>query len=368
MQQRNTTMKDYGNYILSITGSDSMGQAGIQADVCTAALLGCQAATVTTSVTVQDERGIQYIHDLPESLIIEQIRSAITSVHPKTAKIGLIRGEQLIRTLRNEIIACRNIVLDPGISSSHGTDIADDATIHAIKQWLIPESTLLMLRCSDAERFLDFRITTDDDMIRAAQVFHHWGAQWVMLRGGQHTENKLTALLYGAGSQQFFSSYNIEGWKRHGVGSALSTAIAVFLSLGKSIPDAISHAHSFIHSQIVYRINAHNANGGARSSEIYNGFLSLIADHYTKAHEVSFYAEKLNISTRYLSQITQRTVCKSPKTIISEYLYNEAIALLSNTPLTIQEISIKLGFTSQAMFCRFFKKVSNNTPSEHRAL
>ena len=46
--------------ILTITGSDSTGGSGIQADIKTITMLGAYAATAITSVTAQDSAGMSY--------------------------------------------------------------------------------------------------------------------------------------------------------------------------------------------------------------------------------------------------------------------------------------------------------------------
>ena len=76
--------------VLSITGSDSTGKAGIQADIKTISAMGGYALTAVTSVTVQNSKGIQHIHDLPPESIVSQVRAIIDDVHPKSIKIGLL--------------------------------------------------------------------------------------------------------------------------------------------------------------------------------------------------------------------------------------------------------------------------------------
>ena len=95
--------------------------------------------------------------------------------------------------------------------------------------------------------------------------------------------------------------------------------------------------------------------------------MSLVAEHYREAHDVSFYADKLCITPRYLSQTTDKAVGKSPKQIIADYLMSEAKSYLDTTRLTVQEIADKLGFSSQALFCKFFRNQEKTSPSEYRS-
>ena len=149
------------------------------------------------------------------------------------------------------------------------------------------------------------------------------------------------------------------------MGGALSTAIATRLAFGDDMVTAIRNAHDYIHSQVVYNVSSETRN--PRLAELYNEFLSLIADNYSQAHDVAYYADKLAITTRYLSQVTRAMVDKSPKQIIDDYLLQETDILLSSTSLTIQEISDKLGFSSQVLLSKFYRSKKGMAPKEFRA-
>ena len=341
--------------ILSINGSDSTGQSGIQADIQTIAALGGYALTTITCAG-----GFA----LPSNIVVGQTSSIISTSHPKAIKVGLVTDCETVHLLRNEVIATSRLVVAPGIFDSDGKQMVSNDVIKAFARYLIPEALLLMLRCKDAEKLLGISIKTDDDMIEAAKQLREIGAEWVLLRGARHTKGRLTALLYGQDRAQFFTSYNTEGWQRHGVAGALSAAITTRLGMGDDVPTAIRNAHDFIHSQVVY-VKKDESNH--RSIDLYNAFVSLVAQHYREAHDVRFYADKLCITTRYLSQVTDKVVSKSPKQIIADYLMSEAKSYLETTRLTVQQIADKLGFSSQVLFCKFFKTQEKTSPSEYRS-
>ena len=349
--------------ILSINGSDSTGQSGIQADIQTIAALGGYAVTAITSIGNYPLAPCPM--PLPSDVVVAQVSSIINTLHPKSIKVGLVTDSETIRLLRNEVISTSRLVIAPGIYDIDGKQMIDDKAIEATRRYLVPEALLLMLRCKDAEKMLDLSIQTDDDMVEAARQLTEMGAEWVLLRGGRHTAGRLTALLYNSSTFQFFTSYNTEGWQRHGVAGALSAAITVRLGMGDDVPTAIRNAHDFIHSQVVYAKDTDEKN--RRSIDLYNAFVSLVAEHYREAHDVYFYADKLCITTRYLSQITDNVVGKSPKQIIVDYLMSEAKSYLETTRLTIQEIANKLGFSSQTLFCKLFRNQASTSPSEYRS-
>ena len=340
--------------ILSINGSDSSGQSGIGADIQTIAALGGYAVSAVTCIGD---------YTLPSDVVLKQAEKSISTLHPKAIKAGLVTDSETVRMLHDEVIACRRLVVAPGIYDAEGRQMVSDDVIEAIARYLVPEALLLMLRCRDAEKMLGISIRTDDDMLDAARRLHEMGAEWVLLRGARHIKGRLIALLYGQNKTQFFSSYNTEGWQKHGVAGALSAAITTRLGMGDDVPTAVRNAHDFIHSQVVY---AKPDETGSRSIDIYNRFVSLVAEHYRTAHDVAFYADRLCITTRYLSGVTDKVDSKSPKQIIADYIMSEAKTFLDTTCLTIQEIADRLGFSSQVLFCKFFKSQEKTSPSNYR--
>ena len=147
----------------------------------------------------------------------------------------------------------------------------------------------------------------------------------------------------------------------HGFSNRYASAVAVFLSQGLPTDEAESKAKAYINTQVM---RASDLQG--RSSELYNELLDAIVDHHRQASDVRFYADLLNVSSRYLAQVTRRISGKSPKAIIDDYLMHEIELQLKSTDSTVQEIAYRLGFSSQAHFTKFFKKLKGISPTEYR--
>lgn len=351
--------------VLSITGSDNTGASGIQADIRTITALGGHALTAVTTVTVQSSEGIHRLLDLPRDMVVGQVRAIVEESHPRAVKVGMVRDAATIAALKDEIVGCRQKVMVPGILTSQGTRLMDDRAMTAWQQLLIPEASLLLLRCNEAELLLQRHINTDDDMRQAARTLMDAGAEAVLIRGGQHVQGRLTALLTTTDSEAFFSSQNTEGWQRHGVAGALSSAIATRLAMGDTIAQAIAQAHDYMHGQIVYAVETGKVQN-YRLGDLFNRFMALVAHHYRTAHDVAFYADRLAISTRYLCKVTDAVVGKSPKQVIAEYITKEAAILLETSRLTVSEIADMLGFSSLSMFSKFFSSYQGCSPMDYR--
>lgn len=103
-----------------------------------------------------------------------------------------------------------------------------------------------------------------------------------------------------------------------------------------------------------------------RQAELFHRFVSLVHEHCTQEREVAFYADKLCISTRYLSTIVQNIVRSSAKKFIDRSVLLEIKMMLQSTDLSVQEIAYRLKFPDQSYLGRFFKKHTGESPTEYR--
>jgi len=95
-------------------------------------------------------------------------------------------------------------------------------------------------------------------------------------------------------------------------------------------------------------------------------FNFLVDVHYKTKRKVSDYAEMLYKSPKTLSNLFSIYNQKSPQQIILERIALEAKRLINFTDKQNQEIAFELGFNDPAHFSRFFKKMTQMTPSEYR--
>jgi AraC family transcriptional regulator, transcriptional activator of pobA len=95
-------------------------------------------------------------------------------------------------------------------------------------------------------------------------------------------------------------------------------------------------------------------------------YLNKIEENYIDQHEVSAYADMLNISAGHLSEVVKEQSGKPAITHIHERLIVEAKRLLFHTDYAIKEIAFTLGFEDASYFNRFFKRITGDTPAVYR--
>lgn len=106
--------------------------------------------------------------------------------------------------------------------------------------------------------------------------------------------------------------------------------------------------------------------GISRQEELFKMFIQLVHEHCTQQREVAFYAQKLCITSRYLSTVVQHVTGTTAKSIIDKHVILEIKTMLRSTYLSIQEISNELHFPDQSFFARYFKKHTGITPLQYR--
>lgn len=110
----------------------------------------------------------------------------------------------------------------------------------------------------------------------------------------------------------------------------------------------------------------YNLNTGAeiKSHDVSDKFFHLLAVYYKENRTVQFYADKLNITSKYLTTAIKKTTGRPVLEWLHEAVLIEAKMLLKTTDLTVQEISDRLNFSSPSAFVQFFKKHTGTTPKK----
>lgn len=104
----------------------------------------------------------------------------------------------------------------------------------------------------------------------------------------------------------------------------------------------------------------------SRINHIKDSFFELLNEHGYQQRNVSFYADHLHLTSQYLSSLIKKRTGKSVKSWIGFAVINKAKEYLNNTSLSVKEISYKMEFADDSLFCRYFKRYIGQTPNEYR--
>ncbi len=100
------------------------------------------------------------------------------------------------------------------------------------------------------------------------------------------------------------------------------------------------------------------------SALLFTRFMNLLPEYSKTEREVAFYADKLCVSAKYLSEVVKKSSGHPASYWINGYAMQEILAYLKRSDLTLAEISYKMNFYNPAHFTRFVKKQTGDSPSE----
>ena len=240
---------------LTIAGSDSIGGAGIQADIKTMTALGVYGMTAIAALTAQNTTGVKSIIEVTKEFLGEQLDMIINDIFPDAVKTGCISSPILIKEVVDKIkqYKLKNIVVDPVIYSKSGVKLIKDEAVVIMKKELLPLSDLITPNILELEILSDTKIKGIDDMISASKkIFEEFGCA-VLCKGG-HGINDGEDLLYNKNGVKWYKTKKIETNNLHGTGCTLSSAIASFLALGFSLEESISKAKECLTKCLEYAV------------------------------------------------------------------------------------------------------------------
>lgn len=132
------------------------------------------------------------------------------------------------------------------------------------------------------------------------------------------------------------------------------------------IARGIAYSLLFEVGNIMHRLYVPSINKAARKDEILKRFLSLLSDNYNVSRSIDFYADKLCITSKHLSNVIKSATGRTPGQWISAYVILEAKMLLKNTDMSAAQISEQLGFSNPSHFGKYFKQNVGITPLEYK--
>ena len=229
--------------VLVIAASDPTAGAGIQADTLTLASLGCHPLSALTAVTVQDTVGVRSVHPVAADVLEQQVRTLLEDMQVAAFKIGVLGSVENVVAVAGILADHPGIpvVFDPVLASGRGDDFSGAAIIAAMREFLLPRTTVLTPNAPEARRLAEGQLGID----LCAQRLIAMGAQFVLITGTHESTPEVINTLYS-----LEGTLRQDHWERlpgsyHGSGCTLASAIAGYLAGGASIEDGVRNAQDY---------------------------------------------------------------------------------------------------------------------------
>ena len=243
--------------ILTIAGSDCSGGAGIQADLKTIEAHGMYGMSVITALTAQNTVGISGIMPISGEFVKKQLEAVFEDIFPDAVKIGMLPEIEVMKAVVETIkkYQPKNIVLDPVLSSTSGTEFSGNETREYMKNQLFCLCDIITPNIPEAEILNNRRISSRKDMEDTVGLMAEKYGCGVLVKGGHSSfdkEDRCSDCLCvprhheNEGKFIWLEGRRLDNPNTHGTGCTLSSAIACNLALGKDPEQAVKGAKEYL--------------------------------------------------------------------------------------------------------------------------
>lgn len=239
--------------VLTIAGSDSMGGAGIQADIKTISALGGHAVTVITAVTAQNSMKVDAVYTLSPEMIERQIDAILRDIRPDSVKVGMLGGGEIVRVVSALIrkYDLKKVVVDPVLKASTGASLLEEKAIEALRAKLFPLAYVICPNVPEAETLCAMEVRGREGMAVAARKLREMGPSVVVITGG-HLRGEPFDFFWDGQKEVIIWGQRVHSKHDHGSGCVFSSALASYLADGKEPLEATKLAQHFTRRAIMY--------------------------------------------------------------------------------------------------------------------
>lgn len=240
---------------LTVAGSDSGGNAGIQADLRAFHAYGVHGCTVLAALTAQNPFGVSAIHAVPADFVAAQLDAVLDVYAIRALKTGMLSEAAVIEAVADRVARHPEIarVVDPVMVATSGAKLVSNAAVETLKARLLPLATVITPNVPEAEVLTGLDIVGRESAREAARrIFDAYGAA-VLVKGGHAVgdlESAEDTLYDGRTFRTFRMPWIAHPVSTHGTGCSLAAALTAELALGRSLEAAAEGAKGFVHRAI----------------------------------------------------------------------------------------------------------------------
>jgi hydroxymethylpyrimidine/phosphomethylpyrimidine kinase len=236
-------------YVVTLSGSDASGNAGLQADNRAIHAMGGFPLNVVTALTLQTESGVQSIDTTAPELIRMHLFGLLNSHPVKVIKAGMLGNAEIVGVVVEALRQYPSIklVLDPVLQATSGRPLLDEGGINAMLTDLLPMTYLLTPNLPELARLTGLAEPFSNEMEQmAAEQLLQCNCKAVLVKGGHRTGDLATDRLYQTSGVSDYRVPRIETTNTRGSGCALASLIAACLAKGKSLEEAVSDSKAVL--------------------------------------------------------------------------------------------------------------------------
>ncbi len=242
-------MTDSPPIVMVFAATDPTGGAGLQADIMTLASMGCHPVSVVTAITIQDTTGVDEMQPIDGEWVSDQARCILEDMPVAAFKVGVLGSLEAIAAVAEVVSDYPEIplILDPVLASGRGDELASEEMLVAIRELLIPQTTIITPNSIEARRLADDDAIDGDnpDLAECARRILDSGCEYVLITGTHEQTGDITNTLYnGEGVVRSDAWPRLPG-SYHGSGCTLASALAATIANGVDIQEAVRDAQEY---------------------------------------------------------------------------------------------------------------------------
>jgi hydroxymethylpyrimidine/phosphomethylpyrimidine kinase len=233
--------------VLTFAATDPTSGAGLQADLLALASMGCYPLSVVTALTVQDTAGVESFLAIDPDWVADQARCILEDMPVAAFKMGMLGSTEIVTVVAEVVSDYPDVplVLDPVLSSGRGDEFAGEDMISAIRELLVPQSTVVTPNIPELRRLAGEDDNEDVSLADCAQILLDSGCEYVLVTGTHDSTADVVNTLYHRGGVLRADTWQRLPGSYHGSGCTLASALAANLARGLDIGDAVYEAQDY---------------------------------------------------------------------------------------------------------------------------
>lgn len=235
--------------VLTFGVTDPVGAIGIQADLASFAAMGCHGLSVVTSILIGDTTRIEDMQVIDADWVADQARVVLEDMPVAAFKVGAVGSIENVSVIAEIVSDYPDIplIFDPFISSMPDQGLESEDLLVAIRELLIPQTTLLLASSVELSRLAETwrEPSTEDTLSVDAMRIIEMGCEYMFVTGTPTDVHDVANTLFDESGVVRQDNWQRISGSFSGAGATLSATIAAMLANGLDVPEAVFEAQEF---------------------------------------------------------------------------------------------------------------------------